>query len=149
MNKKSIRALSAALMFSTMTLLAGAVYSEDDTQSSTRHHKSSLSVLWTSGDPDVAHRVCFMYTHNAKLQGWFDHVVLVVWGPSARLLAGDKDLQAKVKQMMADGVIVQACKACADSFGVTQQLEDLGIDVKYMGVPLTNMLKQGWKVLTF
>ncbi|MHC4722001.1 MAG: hypothetical protein ACYS6I_04745, partial [Planctomycetota bacterium] len=31
---------------------------------------SKLAVLWTSGDPDVAHRVCFMYTHNAKNQKW-------------------------------------------------------------------------------
>ena len=65
---------------------------------------SRLAVIWTSGDPDVAHRVCFMYTDNAKKQKWFDEVVLIVWGPSARLLAGDKDLQAKIKTMQADGV---------------------------------------------
>lgn len=108
-----------------------------------------LAVIWTSGDPEVAHRVCFMYTQNAKKQKWFDEVTLIVWGPSARLLAGDKDLQAKVKAMIGDGVKVQACLACADSYGVTQQLRDLGIEVKYMGKPLTDLLKQGWKVLTF
>jgi hypothetical protein len=59
--------------------------------------ESRLPVVWTSGDPDVAHRVSFMYCHNAKKQNWFDQVTLVVWGPSARLLAGDKDLQAKIK----------------------------------------------------
>jgi len=25
---------------------------------------SKLAVVWTSGDPDVAHRVCFLYCHN-------------------------------------------------------------------------------------
>ena len=63
-----------------------------------------LAVVWTSGDPDVAHRMCLMYTHAAKTAGWFDEVRLVVWGPSARLVAGDKDLQAKLKAMKADGV---------------------------------------------
>ncbi|MHC4069986.1 MAG: DsrE family protein [Planctomycetota bacterium] len=110
---------------------------------------TKLGVLWTSGDPDVAHKVCFMYTHNAKKQQWFDEVVLIVWGPSSRLLAGDKELAAKVKAMMADGVTVQACKACADLYGVADDLSALGIEVKYMGQPLSDMLKTDWKVLTF
>ncbi len=110
---------------------------------------SHLVVVWTSGDPEVAHRVCFMYTHNAKKQKWFDEVILIVWGPSARLLAADKDLQAKIKAMMDDGVRPQACLACSDSYGVTEQLRKLGIEAKYMGRPLTDMLKQNWKILTF
>ena len=110
---------------------------------------SRLAVLWTTGDPEVAHRACLMYTHAAHKQKWFDEVVLVVWGPSARLLAADKDIQAKVKSMMQDGVKVQACVACADSYGVSGRLKELGIEVKGMGAPLTDMLKQGWKVLTY
>ncbi len=110
---------------------------------------SRLGVLWTSGDADVAHKVCFMYTHNAKEAGWFDEVKLIIWGPSSRLLAGDKELQARVKEMMESGVDVKACKACADMYGVSQKLSELGIDVKYMGGPLTNMLKGDWKILTF
>jgi hypothetical protein len=111
--------------------------------------ESRLAVLWTSGDPEVAHRVCLMYSHAAQTQKWFDHVTLIVWGPSARLLAADKDLQAKVKSMMKDGVQVQACVVCADSYGVSERLRELGIEVKGMGPPLTGMLKEGWKVLTF
>ena len=38
---------------------------------------------------------------------------------------------------------------CADSYGVSDELRKMGIDVKPMGKPLTEMLKQGWKVLTF
>lgn len=108
-----------------------------------------LGVLWTSGDPDVAHKVCFMYTHAAKKAGWFDQVKLVVWGPSSKLLSEDKSLQEKVKAMIADGIEVKACKACADSYGVSDKLSELGIDVKYMGKPLTEMLKSGWHVITF
>jgi hypothetical protein len=110
---------------------------------------SRLAVVWTSGDPEVAKRVCFMYTLNAKKQKWFDEVTLIVWGPSAKLLSENKDLQSEVKAMLDAGVKVQACLACADSYGVTEPLRRLGIDVRYMGKPLTDMLKQGWKVLTF
>jgi hypothetical protein len=108
-----------------------------------------LAVVWTSGDPEAAHRVCLMYTHAAKTRKWFDEVTLIVWGPSARLLAADKDLQAKAKAMAADGVKLQACLACTDSYGVTEPLRKLGVEVIYMGKPLTDMLQQGWKVLTF
>jgi len=89
-----------------------------------------------------------MYTHAAKQQKWFEEVTLIVWGPSARLLAADKAIQAKVKAMMKDGVQVLACVACADSYGVSEHLRELGIEVKGMGAPLTEYLKQGWKVLS-
>ena len=108
-----------------------------------------LAVIWSSADADVAKQVCFMYTHAAKTEKWFDEVTLIVWGPSVRLLAGDKDLQAAVKTMAADGVKVVACLSCADLFGVTDRLQALGLEVKYVGKPLSDMLKGGWKVLTF
>lgn len=110
---------------------------------------SRIAVVWTSGDPEVAHRVCLMYTHAAAKGKWFDEVRLVVWGPSARLLAADKDLQAKVKEMAADGVEVQACIVCANSYGVTEALREQGLEAKAMGRPLTEMLQSDWKVLTF
>ena len=51
--------------------------------------------------------------------------------------------------MMADGVTVQACIACADSYGVTGQLRGMGIEVKGMGKPLSDLVQSGWNVLTF
>lgn len=108
-----------------------------------------LAVVWASGDPEVAHRVCLMYTHAAKNNGWADDVTLIVWGPSSRLLAADKDVQAKVKQMMDDGVRVEACIACANSYGIADDIRALGIEVKPMGKPLTDMLSRGYKVLSF
>jgi len=108
-----------------------------------------LAVVWTSGDADVAHKMCLMYTHAAKTAKWFDDVTLIVWGPSSRLLAGDKELQAKIKSMMDSGVKVQACIVCANMYGVTDDLRAMGIEVKGMGRPLSDLLKADWKVLTF
>ena len=132
-----------------LILFCGGLFDLSGAQAKTEE-KSRLAVLWTSGDADVAHKVCFMYTHNAHKQGWFGRVQLIVWGPSSKLLAEDAPLQAAVKAMIADGVELKACKACADSYGVSDQLAALGIDVKYMGRPLTEMLKSAdWEVLTF
>ncbi len=47
------------------------------------------------------------------------------------------------------GIELLACKACADRYGVSLKLEELGITVKYMGEPLTSMLKTDWVVMTF
>ncbi len=111
--------------------------------------EDKLAVLWVSGDRDVAEKSCLMYTHAAKKYGWFDDVVLIVWGPSSKLLAEDEELQKKVKAMQGDGVILEACIACADMLGVTEDLKALGIDVKGMGVPLSDYLKKGYHVLTY
>jgi hypothetical protein len=109
-----------------------------------------LMVVWTSADPDVADKVCLMYTHAAKAYGWFAEVTLVVWGPSQRLLAGDPAIQAKIKAMQEDGVIVEACIACARKLELVEELKALDIDVKGMGVPLSEALKDPMtEVLTF
>ena len=108
-----------------------------------------LAVLWVSGDRDVAEKSCLMYTHAAKRNGWFDEVVLIVWGSSSKLLANDVAIQEKVKAMIEDGVILEACISCSNMLGVTEELKALGIDVKGMGVPLTEYLKSGYHVLTY
>ena len=111
-------------------------------------NSNKLAVLWTSGDPDVAEKMCFMYTYNAKKQGWFDEVVLIVWGPSAKLLAENEMLQNYVKRMKDAGIKIEACIACAKMYGVDKKLTELGIEVKGMGTPLTAYLKKNWKVLS-
>ena len=147
---KIILTLIAAIIF-CFCGCAKTQNTEYDNQTSQLQNgaQNKLAVLWTSGDPDVAEKVCFMYTHNAKKAAWFDHVQLIVWGPSAKLLSENESLQTQVKTMIKDGVIVTACKACADSYNVSDKLTALGIDVKYMGKPLSKMLKSNTKVITF
>ena len=143
---KSTRMKTPTLLFLILFIGAcvqSAVSQEDEPT------PSGLAVLWTSVDSEVAHNVAFMYAHNAKRVGWFDEVTLIVWGPSQRNLVGDKKLQEKIKAMQKDGVVVEACIACAMNYGIVEELKALGISVRGMGVPLTNYLKNGWKVLTF
>lgn len=110
-----------------------------------------LVVLWTSGDRDVALKMVFMYTYNASTPrfGWWKDITLIVWGPSSKLLSEDKELQDYVKKMKKAGIRLEACKACADMYGVSDKLAALGVDVKYMGDVLTSYIKEGRHVLTF
>ena len=109
--------------------------------------EDSLIVLWTSGDPEVALKMVFMYTLNCKRQGWWNEVTLIVWGPSAKILSENIQLQKSIQKMKEAGVILEACKACADLYHVSPKLKELGIDVKYMGQPLTEYLKSDKVVL--
>ncbi len=51
--------------------------------------------------------------------------------------------------MIEDGVVVQACFWCANQYGVSENLKEMGIEVKGMILPLSDMLKEGRKVLAF
>ena len=112
------------------------------------NQQDKLLVLWTSPDREVALKMAFMYTKNSKLKGWWDEVKLLVWGPSAKLLAEDQELQAYVKVMMDTGIEVFACKACSDRYGVSDILEGLGVNVFFVGERFTELLKSDWKVLS-
>jgi len=143
--------LAVAGLLCVMAFAAGSVTqtAAATAQAENSIETSKLGVVWTSGDRDVALKMVFMYTLNAKSRNWFDEVRLVVWGPSAKLLSVDEELQQEIARMKDAGIELVACKACADSYGVSEKLEQLGVEVKYMGVPLSNMLKQDWKVVTF
>jgi hypothetical protein len=101
-----------------------------------------LVVLWTSGDREVALKMAFMYTLNSKRFNWgWKNVTLVVWGPSSKLLAADTELQECLSRMKEAGVKLLACKKCSDLYGVSDDLRRLDIEVKYMGKPLTDYLR--------
>jgi hypothetical protein len=110
---------------------------------------NQLLIVWTSGDPDVAHKMVFMYAYNAQKNEWWDQVTLLVWGPSAKLTSEDAEIQESLQKMKEEGVELLACKGCADQYGVSDKLEEIGITVQYTGTYLTDYIKSGKKIITF
>jgi hypothetical protein len=108
-----------------------------------------LKVLWTSADKEVALKMVHMYVYNAKINNWWDDIELIIWGPSSKLLSEDNELQSSIEAMLKQKIKIVACKACSDSYGITDKLISLNIDVKYMGEPLTEYIKSDYKVITF
>ncbi len=149
--KRHITLILASIFILTMS--AGILSAQDDSSSKTENKQikseDKLVVIWSSADKDVAIRMVFMYVYNAKKYGWWDDITLLVWGPSAQLLTQDIDLQEYLKKIKEIGIELKACKACADITGASDNLISQGVDVKYMGVELTNYIKEGRHILTF
>ena len=141
--------MKSKLIIIVSLLFAGSINTIFGQQSNTPDPSDTLVVLWSSGDPEVAEKACLMYTHAAKKYKWFDEVILVVWGPSEKLLAENAKLKEKVAAMKKDGIIVEACVACSNMYGVTNELKVCEVDVKGMGVPLTRYLKRGYKIISY
>jgi len=140
-HKRIPAAASLVLIVLSLFFQAAPVSADEDLS-------DSLLVLWTSGDKEVAQNMVFMYVYNAKKNNWWGNIRLLIWGPSAKLLAEDKDLQTELAKMKEAGVELYACKACADRYKVGEKLSALGVTVKYTGTDLTDWLKAGWTSLT-
>jgi hypothetical protein len=141
-----MRKLVEFTIITVFFLIGGDLIAQPSEQASDESH---LVVVWTSDDPYVAEKMVFMYTHAAKTAGWFSKVTLIIWGPSAKLTAENIMIQEKLKAMQEDGVIIEACIACASSYGVDDDLQTLGFEVRGMGKPLTDYLKSDARVMTF
>ena len=109
---------------------------------------TELYILWTNDNPMTAEKMVFMYGINSMIRGWWEKVRIIVWGATAPLVAENIDIQKKVKEAQEKGVNLIACKACADQLGVTESLENLGIEVDYTGELLTNILKTKEALIT-
>ena len=107
-----------------------------------------LYVLWTNDNMITAEKMVFMYTINSLLSGWWEQVTVIIWGATAKLVSENTVIQAKVKEALEAGVHISACKACADELRVKESLESLGIEVRYWGSALTEILNEQTPLLT-
>jgi hypothetical protein len=110
--------------------------------------KTTLYILWTNDNLITSEKMVFMYGINSKRFGWWENVTLVIWGATAKLAAENERIQELIAEAREHEVYVTACKACADQIGVTEALEAQGIDVEYLGIALTNVLKNDEKLIT-
>ena len=61
-----------------------------------------------------------MYGINAKRQGWWDEVTIIVWGATVDLVGENEKIQELIKEAQLEGVHITACKACADQLGASE-----------------------------
>jgi hypothetical protein len=125
MNKKLL-----LLTTSFILLLQANLWAQAETSGETTDH---LVIVWTSDDPYTAERMVLMYAHASKTAGWFEEVTLIIWGPSAKMVAENIKIQEKLKAMQDDGVEIRACIVCANMYEVTEDLKAMGFDVQGNG----------------
>lgn len=108
-----------------------------------------LLIVWSSGEIEVAKKLVLLYGSVILPRGYWDEAHLMVWGPSAKLLAENSELQAMVAKVIESGVKASVCVVCSDDYGVTEQLRSMGVEPTHTGEFLTQALKNDWKVVTF
>ena len=110
---------------------------------------NKLLIVWTSADIEVAKKMVLLYGSVILPRGYWDEATIMIWGPSAKLLAESETLQERVKATQETGVKFNCCVVCSDDYGVSDKLASLGIDMIHTGEMLTEALQNDWKVLTF
>mgnify|MGYP001066445700 FL=1 len=111
--------------------------------------KNKLLIIWSTEEKEVAKKMVLLYSSVILPRSYWDEAILMVWGPSARLLSQDKELQQKIKEIAKTGVKVQACVVCTDDYGVSEKLKNIGVELTHTGEMLTQALQSDWKVVTF
>jgi len=112
--------------------------------------KNKLLIVWSSGELEVAKKLVLLYGSVILPRSYWDEATIMIWGPSAKLLAEDKELQKQFKTVQETGVKFNACVVCTDDYGVSKELQDLGIELIHTGEMLTQSLQSNdVKVITF
>ena len=110
---------------------------------------NKLLIVWSTAEAEVAKKMVLLYGSVILPRKYWDEAHIMIWGPSAKLLAENEELQSMVKNVQETGVKFSCCVVCSDDYGVSDKLASLGIDMTHTGEMLTSSLQSDWKVLTF
>ena len=108
-----------------------------------------LLIVWSSGEIEVAKKLVLLYGSVILPRAYWDEAHLMIWGPSAKLLAQNSEIQGMFAKVLDSGVKASIYVVCTDDYGVTEQLKALGAEPIHTGEFLTQALKSDWKVVTF
>lgn len=108
-----------------------------------------LLIVWSTAEIEVAKKMVLLYGSVILPRKYWDEAHIMIWGPSAKLLAENMELQEMVKKVQKSGVTFSCCVVCSDDYGVSEKLASLGIKMTHTGEMLTSSLQSDWKVLTF
>ncbi|MFT5661919.1 MAG: hypothetical protein ACI9TV_002567 [Sulfurimonas sp.] len=112
--------------------------------------KNELLIVWSSGEVEVARKLVLLYGSVMLERKYWDEATIMIWGPSAKLLAQDEQLQEQFKVVQKSGVKFNACVVCTDDYGVSDTLRELGVALIHTGEMLTEALQSDTtKVITF
>ena len=85
-----------------------------------------------------------MYAVNALKHGWMRDVRLFFFGPAESLLLKDEDLQELAREFQRQGGQPVACRFLADREGTSADLTELGLKVEYVGVQISELIREGY-----
>jgi hypothetical protein len=107
-----------------------------------------LYIVWTNSDEIVFDKMVAMYARTARIENYWNEITIIIWGSTPKLTAESEIVGQRIKELLQVGVKVSACKSCCDSFGVTEKIIDMGVEVKYWVEDFTRLIKEDRKILT-
>jgi len=111
---------------------------------------NKLLIVWSSGEVEVAKKLVLLYGSVMLERKYWDEATIMIWGPSAKILAQNRELQEQMKVVQDSGVKFNACVVCTDDYGVSEALVELGVELIHTGEMLTHALQsEDVKVITF
>ena len=102
-------------------------------------------LIWLASGDKGKLRPGIMYGTNASKRGWVEDVQFVVFGDAETLLLEDADLFELVQTVGQPFY----CKAVAERVGIVTELEARGAQVIYVGQRISDLINDGYQVLTF
>jgi hypothetical protein len=144
-----IVALSVAVLAMTPLVAFGDIGAEYSPKGT-----GNVVILVQNGDPEMIY-YALLYASRAMRNQWMDNVKVIFWGPAEKTIVGlaaDSDQIKMLKEIQAMGGKhgrVWACKACADRYGVADQMLKLGFEVFHTGEATSYLIKLGYRLWTW
>ena len=108
---------------------------------------SKLLMIIATGENEKA-LTGLMYASKALSEGWMDDVKVIFFGPSERLLIEDEMIAKTAKEIGAVEKPI-ACKYISDREGISEKIQDLGLQVEYVGTIISDLLRDGYVPMVF
>lgn len=104
-------------------------------------------VIISTGEADKA-LTGLMWAHNAMLHGWMEDIKVIFFGPAQDLPLVDERIREKAQEI-AKAEKPVFCKFISDRDGKSEQLEEIGMEVNYVGALISKLTKDGYVPMVY
>jgi hypothetical protein len=108
---------------------------------------SKVMVIVSTAEKDKA-LTGLMYAVNAQKNKWVDDLKVIFFGPFENLVCDDEEV-AKAASKLLDYETPIACKFLSDRDGISSKLEDMGVNVDYVGSLISGYIDEGYIPMVF
>jgi len=117
-------------------------------ETKTANPEARVMIVIASGEREKAW-TGLLYAQWAVGSGYLNSVRVFLWGPAEELVTRDMELKTMVEEIINLGETIYVCKACADRYGISGELEKMGCRVEYVGPVSTKFIRQGYTVFNW
>ena len=103
-----------------------------------------VCIVISSGDRRVI-KTALQYARRTLTESFMEDTKLFLFGPSEDIVAHDTELQSFISAFVEEtGKKVMACKWCSDDYGVSEKLEEMRINVDFIGQYVSLAIREGY-----